>query len=89
MGQAKARWATKLNERMERSPLSVVMEGDVGTASKLVHIWPYKSLDERSDIRNKALTDGVWPPKNKSGDTVEVITQENKIMLPATFSPMQ
>lgn len=89
MGQAKARWATKLEERTNRSPLSVVMEGDIGTASKLVHIWPYKSLDERFDIRSKAMADDVWPPKNKPGDTVEVMTQENKIMLPAPFSPMQ
>ena len=89
MGQAKVRWATKLEERTKRSPLSVVMEGDIGTASKLVHIWPYKSLDKRFDIRSKAMADGVWPPKNKPGDTVEVMTQENKIMLPAPFSPMQ
>ena len=65
------------------------MEGDAGTASKLVHIWPYQSLDERIKIRNQATTDGVWPPKNEPGDTVEVLTQENKIMLPAPFSPMQ
>ena len=74
---------------MERSPLLVVMEGDIGTASKLVHIWPYKSLDERFNIRKKAMTDGILPPKYMAGDTVEVMTQENKIMLPAPFSPMQ
>ena len=89
MGQTKARWAIKLGERTARSPLAVVMEGDVGTASKLVHIWPYQSLDERIKIRNQAKADGVWPPKNEPGDTVEVLTQENKIMLPAPFSPMQ
>ena len=89
MGQVKARWAKKLGERTVRSPLAVVMEGDVGTASKLVHIWPYQSLDERIKIRNQAKEDGVWPPKNEPGETVEVQTQENKIMLPAPFSPMQ
>ena len=89
MGQAKARWNKKLKERMNYSPLSVVMEGDIGTASKLVHIWPYKSLDERLDIRNKASADSVWPPQSRPGDTLEIMTQENKIMLPAPFSPMQ
>ena len=89
MEQAKERWGTRLEERMERSPLLVVMEGDIGTASKLVHIWPYKSLDERISIRKEAMTDGIWPPKNKAGDSVEVMTQKNKIMLPVPFSPMQ
>ena len=89
IGQMKARWATKLKERLERSPLSVVMEGDVGTYNKVVHIWPYKSLDERLKIRNKAKEDGVWPPGNKPGESTELLTQESKIMLSAPFSPMQ
>lgn len=89
IGQMKARWATKLKERLERSPLSVVMEGDVGTYNKVVHIWPYKSLDERLEIRNKAKEDGVWPPGNKPGENTELLTQESKIMLSAPFSPMQ
>ncbi len=63
------------------------MECDIGTASKIIHLWPYKSLDERMAIRSKAEADGIWPPK--SGDVVDVLSQENKLMLPAPFSPMQ
>ena len=59
MGRAKERWGTRLEERMERSPLLAVMERDIGTASKLVHIWLYKSPDERLKIRKKAMTDGI------------------------------
>jgi len=89
IGQMKARWETKLKERLERSPLSVVMDGDIGTNNKVVHIWPYKSLDERQDIRDNAKADGVWPPSNKPGESMELLTQESKILLPAPFSPMQ
>ena len=89
MQQAKTRWATKLEQRTKRSPVSVIMEGDIGTASKLVHIWPYNSLDERLEIRTKATEDGVWPPDGRPEDTLEVVTQENKIMLAAPFSPMK
>ena len=85
----KARWATKLKERLERSPLSVVMEGDVGTYNKVVHIWPYKSLDERLKIRTKAKEDNVWPPQGDPDLPFETLEQENKIMLPAPFSPMK
>jgi len=89
MPQAKERWLQAIHERMERSPMSVVMETDVGQASKIMHIWPYNSLDERQAIRDKALADGLWPPAPKPGDTLEVQHQENKIMLPAPFSPMR
>ena len=90
MGQTKARWTKKLGERTARSPLAVVMEGDVGTASKLVHIWPYQSLDERIKIRNQAKEDGVWPPKNEPGDTVEVLTSSlgNTDSIPSSPSRM-
>ena len=64
------------------------MECDIRTASKILHIWPYKTLDERSRIRKHVEDIGAWPPK---GDpTLKVLDlQENKIMLPAAFSPMQ
>ena len=87
MEQTRKRWAAALAERVSRSPLLAVMECDLGTASKLVHFWPYKSLDERWAIRSKAVQDGIWPPKG--GAAEEVISQENKILIPAPFSPMQ
>ena len=89
MPKSKERWLQAIHERMERSPMSVVMETDIGEASKIIHIWPYKSFDQRQTIRDKALADGLWPPAPKAGDTLEVQTQENKILLPAPFSPMQ
>ena len=89
MSQSKERWRHAIHERMERSPMSVVMETDIGDASKIIHIWPYKSLDERQAVRDKVLADGLWPPTPNPGDELEVQTQENKIMLPAQFSPMR
>ena len=89
MPQAKARWAPNIEERVKRSPLAVVMEGDVGTYNKMVHIWPYKSLDERLKIRTQAKEDNVWPPQGDPDLPFETIEQENKIMLPAPFSPMK
>lgn len=83
----KERWQKALPERTKRSPMATLLECDIGTASKIIHLWPYKSLDERMAIRSKAEADGIWPPK--SGDVVDVLSQENKLMLPAPFSPMQ
>ena len=88
MREYRSRWDTALPERAKHSPVSVVMECDIGTASKIMHIWPYKTLDERTKVRKHVEDTGVWPPK---GDPILKILdlQENKIMLPASFSPMQ
>ena len=88
MGEYLSRWKTALPGRAKHSPVSVVMECDVGTASKLMHIWPYKSLDERAKIRKQAEDEGVWPPKGDP-DMKVLDAMENKIMLPASFSPLQ
>ena len=40
----------------------------------------------RTAIRNKAREQGVWPPP---GGADTLLTMANKIMLPASFSPVQ
>jgi hypothetical protein len=80
------RWLTKLAERTAMSPMSAVFSVDVGTALKMVHLWPYQDLKQRSDIRGEAAEKGIWPPK---GGGSGFLSQENKILLPASFSPMQ
>jgi hypothetical protein len=64
------------------------MAGSVefGTANGFVHIWAYSSLDQRAAVRADAVKKGIWPPPS-SGD--RLLTQENKIVLPSAFSPLQ
>lgn len=81
------RWAPAIEGRMERSPLAVAMYTDLGPLNKFVHIWPYKSLEHRAEVRAKAVADGIWPPKGTGGGAA--LTQQNLIMVPAPFSPMQ
>lgn len=87
MALTKEKWERSLPERVKRSPLATIMECEIGTASKILHIWPYNSLDERMAIRNQAVADGIWPPKGDG--PIDVISQENKLMMPVLFSPMQ
>ena len=82
------RWLTKLEERTAMSPLSAVFSVDIGSALKMVHIWPYQSLQQRHEVRTEAREKEIWPPKG-SGDGPPYFSQENKILLPAPFSPMQ
>jgi hypothetical protein len=50
-----------------------------------VHVWVYKDSNERTRIRDESRKGGQWPPQ--SG--VRPIRQENKLLIPAVFSPLQ
>ena len=80
------RWGPAIEARTKLSPLAVCMYSEMGTLNKYVHIWAYESLNHRAEVRAKALETGVWPPPG-GGDTL--ISQENKIVVPASFSPLQ
>lgn len=79
-------WEPKLPERLKLSPLAVVGSVDLGEVNRLIHIWPYRSFEERQAIRVKSRELGVWPPTGTAG---LLLTQMNKIVMPASFSPMQ
>jgi hypothetical protein len=79
------RWQEHLPGRIKLSPLIGVFTSDVGGLNQWVHIWAYKSLDQRVELRKKAAAEGIWPPPGDS----PVIRQETKILLPASFSPIK
>lgn len=79
-------WEEKIPERVKMSPLVLAGGVEFGTANGFVHIWAYKSLDQRMQVREEARKKGVWPPPG-GGD--RLLTQETKILLPASWSPMQ
>ena len=79
-------WEAKLPERMKLSPVVLAGGVEFGTANGFVHVWAYSSLDQRTQVRAEAVKKGVWPPP---GGPDRLLTQENKILLPAAFSPLQ
>ncbi len=79
-------WEVSLEERLKLSPLLFAGFSEHGGLNKFVHIWPYKSVGHRTEVRAKAEASGVWPPK---GGRQFSMRQENKILLPAPFSPLQ
>ncbi len=80
------RWGAALEGRLKLSPLAAVMYTDVGPLNKFIHLWPYESLEQRQEVRATAVKTGVWPPP---GGPADFVAQENCILLPAPFSPMQ
>ena len=79
-------WSDAIEEREKLSPLVGCWYSDIGELNTFIHLWAYSSLDERQEVRSKALDTGIWPPRS---GVVPPVTQENKIMLPAEFSPLQ
>ena len=83
-------WAKALPNRLKFSPLVAFWYSELGELNRFVHIWPYQSLDQRMELRKRAIESGVWPPRLGQGDAAySLITQETKIMLAAPFSPLQ
>ena len=84
-------WEKAVPERLKFSPLCAAWYSELGGLNKFVHIWPYPSLDARNATRDKAQAAGVWPPSaEKLGlPKYQLVAQENKILMPSSFSPLQ
>ena len=81
-----AAWRTSVPGRIKISPVLAAMTSVTGAVTRFLHIWPYKSSDERARLRAKAAADGVWPPPGGPG---HLVSQQVDIYLPAPFSPMK
>jgi len=81
-----AAWRKAVPARLKISPVLAAMTSVTGTVTRFMHIWPYKSFDERARLREKAVADRVWPPPGGPG---HLVSQQVDIYLPAPFSPMQ
>lgn len=79
-------WRAAVPKRLEYSGLSVAMFSTDGEP-RFTHIWPYKSLEERSKIRAKTVADGIWPPKG--GPQWLTPNMVSTIGLPLGFSPLK
>lgn len=79
-------WRKALPGRAGVSPLLTAMVAVTGAAIRFMHIWPYKTCDERARLRDKAVADGVWPPPGGPG---HLLSQQADIYLPAAFSPLR
>lgn len=78
-------WAKAVPEREKLSPLAACWTSELGGLNKFVHIWAYQDLAQRERVRAQSRVGGQWPPQ--SG--VRPIRQENKLLIPAPFSPVR
>ena len=78
-------WEEKLEARNNLAPLVGAFISEIGDVNKFMHIWGYKSLQHRTEAREKFSSIG-WPPKS---DAKPPLKMENKIVMAANFSPIK
>jgi hypothetical protein len=47
-------WESALPERLKFGPICAAWYSELGGLNKFVHIWPYQTLNQRNEIRDKA-----------------------------------
>lgn len=80
-----AAWQTATPGRVALSPLVIAMHALSGP-TRIVHIWPFESLDQRQSIRAEAVKKNFWPPK---GTLQWIERAETSVYVPAGFSRLQ
>jgi len=69
--------------RSKISPLGAFFHTEVGPLNRIIHCWPYESLDDRDKKRAAGMKLEGWPPKIQ--EFIEEM--ESKIINLAPFSP--
>jgi hypothetical protein len=59
---------------------------EAGPLNQIVHLWAYRDFAERTERRARLSSDPRWQEYVKTVRPL-IVTQENKILIPAAFSP--
>lgn len=59
---------------------------EIGPLHQIVHLWAYKDMTERTERRATLTNDPRWKTYVQKIRPLQ-ISQENKILIPAPFSP--
>jgi NIPSNAP len=63
---------------------------EIGDISRIVHIWAYKSLDDRLERRDRMAADPRWQAFGSKVKALDIlVSMESRIMRPTDFSPLQ
>jgi hypothetical protein len=81
-----AAWDKVRVARAKVSPLAAVMYATSGIVPRFMHIWPFRTLNERLALRADAVKQGIWPPP---GGLPHIEAMQSEIYLPAAFSPLR
>ncbi|HEY2533408.1 MAG TPA: NIPSNAP family protein [Xanthobacteraceae bacterium] len=78
-------WSKGISRRNELSKLLAVMASMDSSPQRMLHIWPYASLDHRAATRARAGKEGIWPPP---GGSDHLLSLQSELFVPTAFSPL-
>lgn len=81
--EVEKRFGEALHVRTQFSPLAAFWHTEVGPLNRVIHVWAYDSVDQRTQTRAAAAKTAEWPPK--IGEFC--VHQQSEIFNPAPFSP--
>ena len=78
-------WSKVVERRNTMSRLLMVMASLNQEPQRMVHIWPYPSIDERTKARAQAAKEGIWPPP---GGSDHLLSLQSELFVATGFSPL-
>lgn len=81
-----AAWAKIVERRNEMSPLLTNMASIEEGPQKMVHIWPYHSIEARMAARGQASKEGIWPPP---GGSTHLTSLQSELFVATSFSDLK
>lgn len=79
-------WTEYYERRNAISPLLFAGYAVSGKLPRMLHIWPYESLDQRVALRRQANQSGAWPAPPGA---VSLRAMQSELYLAAHFSPLR
>ena len=63
---------------------------EIGDINQIVHVWAYKSLDDRLERRDRMAANPRWQAFGSKVKALDIlVSMESRIMRPTDFSPLQ
>ena len=60
---------------------------EIGPQNQIVHLWAYRDMEERRERRARLVADPRWQAVRPKLTSL-IVSQENKLLLPAKFWPI-
>ena len=79
-------WAKVIPRRNEMSKLLTIMGSVEGAPQKMVHIWPYKTIEDRVKARAQASQEKIWPPP---GGSAQLTSLQSELFTATAFSDLK
>jgi hypothetical protein len=80
-------WARGMTVRSKFSTPAGIWYSEIGELNRMVHLWPYRDLQERFEVREAAIKEPLWRETVATLATM-MLRMESKILVPTAASKL-